>query len=39
MFFSVFNEAAMLIAHAEDRRKARDEVGETIHFLLDGLRA
>jgi AcrR family transcriptional regulator len=39
MFFSVLNEGAMLIGHADDRKKARKEVGGTIHFLLDGLRA
>jgi AcrR family transcriptional regulator len=32
------NEAAMHIAHAEDRVKARAEVGASISRLLDGLR-
>lgn len=38
MFFSVMNEAAMLIALADDRKAARKEVGETVHKLLEGLR-
>jgi AcrR family transcriptional regulator len=38
MFFSVLNEAAMLIGLAEDRAVARREVGETVHRLLEGLR-
>jgi AcrR family transcriptional regulator len=38
MFFSVMNEAAMLIASAGDRKAARKEVGETVHKLLEGLR-
>jgi AcrR family transcriptional regulator len=39
MIFSILNEGAMLIAHAEDRAKARREVGATINRLLEGLRA
>jgi AcrR family transcriptional regulator len=38
MLFSVLNEGAMLIGRATDRKKARREVGETIHRLLEGLR-
>ncbi|MGH2758991.1 MAG: TetR/AcrR family transcriptional regulator [Actinomycetota bacterium] len=38
MFFSVLNEAAMLIGQADDRETARREVGETVHRLLEGLR-
>jgi AcrR family transcriptional regulator len=38
MIFSVINEGALLIGRAEDRKKARKEVGKTIHTLLDGLR-
>ncbi len=38
MFFSVMSEAAMLIAHADDREAARREVAETVHRLLEGLR-
>ena len=38
MVFAILNEGAMLIAHADDRAKARREVGETIQGLLEGLR-
>jgi AcrR family transcriptional regulator len=38
MLFSILNEGAMLIAHAEDREAARAEVGDTINVLMDGLR-
>jgi AcrR family transcriptional regulator len=39
MLFSILNEGAMHIGHAEDRKKARRDVGKAIHRLLDGLRA
>jgi AcrR family transcriptional regulator len=39
MVFAVLNEGAMLIGRAGDRAAARREVGETIHGILEGLRA
>ncbi|HYZ92858.1 MAG TPA: TetR/AcrR family transcriptional regulator [Actinomycetota bacterium] len=38
MLFSVMTEAAMVIVHADDRKTARREVGETVHRLIEGLR-
>ena len=38
MIFAILNEGAMLIAHAKDRKTARQEVGATIQTLLEGLR-
>src|SRR5437879_1809908 len=39
MVFAVLNEGGMLIGRAKDRTAARREVGETIHGILEGLRA
>lgn len=38
VLLGVLNEGAMLIARAEDRAAAREEVGKTIHRLFEGLR-
>lgn len=38
MVFAVLNEGAMLIGRADDRKKARREVGKAVHRLLEGLR-
>jgi AcrR family transcriptional regulator len=39
MIFSVINEGGMLIGRADDRKTARRDVGETVHKVLEGLRA
>ena len=38
MLLGSMNEAAILIAHAKDKKAARREVSETVSRLLDGLR-
>jgi AcrR family transcriptional regulator len=39
LVLGALNEAGMFIAHADDPRRARDDVGESMRELLDGLRS
>jgi hypothetical protein len=39
LVLGALNEAGMFIAHADDPRTARDDVGESMRELLDGLRS
>ncbi len=39
MLLASFNEAALYMASAEDRARAREEVGATLYRVLSGLRA
>jgi len=39
MLFAVLNEGGMLIGRAKDRKAARQDVGESIARVLEGLRA
>jgi hypothetical protein len=38
MILGAFNEAALLIAHARDKKAARREVSEVTNRMLSGLR-
>jgi hypothetical protein len=38
MVLSALNEAALLIAHADNPEEARQEVGETLGAMVSGLR-
>jgi hypothetical protein len=39
VLIGALDEAAMVVARADDPRAARTEMGETVRRLLDGLRA
>ena len=39
MLLGALDEAAMVVARADDPEEARDEMGRTIHRLLEGLQA